>query len=347
MNYPALSLKSAGSLLKETASEWLNDNALRLSAALAYYSTFSIAPLLVIALAIAGWIFGREAASGLLDRQLQTLLGGAAAEGVKGLLTSASKPASSVLAGVLGIVALLLGASGVFGQLKDALNTIWEVRKKPGQAISGFIRERLLSFGMVLVIGFLLLVSLLLTAAVSGLTEYFGSGLAGPVLTGLSSLVSFAVVTLLFAAIFKVLPDAKVQWRDVWMGAVVTGLLFEIGKSLLALYLGHQSTSSAYGAATSVVLVLLWVYYASLILFFGAEFTQVYARAHGARIEPNENAEPVTPVPKRVLRPRKKAPVWRWDCVKWKTASPRNSCNEMRSTCCSQVFSAASCWAVV
>jgi membrane protein len=294
MNDSALSFRSTGALLKETASEWLEDNALRLSAALAYYSTFSIAPLIVIALAIAGWVFGREAASGMLDQQLYSLLGGAAAEGVKGMLQSASKPSSSAMAGVLGILALFLGASGVFGQLKDALNTIWEVRQKKGSTVKRFFRERLLSFGMVLVVGFLLLVSLLLTAGVSGLSGYFGSSLPAPLLTALSSIVSFGVITALFAAIFKVLPDVKIQWRDVWIGALVTALLFEIGKFLLALYLGRQSTSSAYGAATAVVLVLLWVYYASLILFFGAEFTQVYAKARGVRIEPTENAEPVT-----------------------------------------------------
>jgi membrane protein len=294
MNDSALSFKSAGALLKETASEWLEDNALRLSAALAYYSTFSIAPLIIIALAIAGWVFGREAANGLLDQQLYSLLGGAAAEGVKGMLQSASKPSSSAMAGVLGVLTLFLGASGVFGQLKDALNTIWEVRQKKGPAVKRFFRERLLSFGMVLVIGFLLLVSLLLSAAISGLAGYLGSSLPAPLLTGLSSIVSFGVITVLFAAIFKLLPDVKIQWREVWMGAVVTALLFEIGKFLLALYLGRQSTSSAYGAATAVVLVLLWVYYASLILFFGAEFTQVYAKKRGERIEPAENAEPVT-----------------------------------------------------
>ena len=294
MNNPALSFKSVGSLLKETVSDWLEDNALRLSAALAYYSTFSIAPLIVIALAIAGWVFGRDAANGLLDQQLRSLLGGAAAEGVKGMLQSASKPASSAMAAVLGFLALFLGASGVFGQLKDALNTIWEVRQKKGPAVKRFFRERLLSFGMVLVIGFLLLVSLLLSAGITGVAKYLGAGLPGALLAVLSSIVSFGVIMLLFAAIFKLLPDVKIQWRDVWMGAGVTALLFEIGKFLLALYLGRQGAASAYGAATSVVLVLLWVYYASLILFFGAEFTQVYAKARGARIEPSENAEPVS-----------------------------------------------------
>ena len=283
-----------GGLLKETVSEWMEDNALRLSAALAYYSTFSIAPLIVIALAIAGWVFGKDAASGLLDQQLHSMLGGAAAEGVKGMLQSASKPSSSAMAAVLGVLVLFLGASGVFGQLKDALNTIWEVKQKKGPAVKRFFRERLLSFGMVLVIGFLLLVSLLLTSALSGLAGYFGSGLPAPLLTALSSIVSFGAITALFAAIFKVLPDVKIQWRNVWIGALVTAVLFEIGKFGLALYLGRQSTSSAYGAATSVVLVLLWVYYASLILFFGAEFTQVYAKARGERIEPSENAEPVS-----------------------------------------------------
>jgi membrane protein len=291
----AAKTKSTFGLLKQAAVDWMEDNALRLSAALSYYSIFSIAPLLVIAIAIAGWFFGQQAAQGMLYEQLSGLLGAKAAEGIQGMVQSASKPSSSILAGIVGGITLLLGASGVFGQLKDALNTIWEVEAKPGQGIWKFIRERLLSFGMVAVIGFLLLVSLFVTTALAGISKYIGSALPIPgVLLGiLSSALSFAVITVLFAAIFKFLPDAKVQWRHVWIGAALTALLFEIGKALLAWYLGRQGAASAYGAATSAVLILLWVYYASLILFYGAEFTQVYARAKGARIEPSENAQRV------------------------------------------------------
>lgn len=283
-------------ILKETVRDWMDDNALRLSAALAYYSIFSIAPLLVISIAIAGWVLGPQAAQDLLNDQLRGFVGTQAADGIQEMVKSASKPSSSILAGIMGGIALLFGASGVFGQLKDALNTIWEVRPKSGQGIMKFIRERILSFGMVLVIGFLLLVSLLLTTMLTGLTKNLGSWLpiSETLVTVLSSVCSFGVVAVLFAAIFKFLPDAKVRWRDVWIGAVATALLFEVGKFLLGLYLGRESTASAYGAAASAVLVLLWVYYASCILFFGAEFTQVYAKAHGSQIQPDEHAEPVT-----------------------------------------------------
>lgn len=283
-------------IFKQAVTQWSEDNALRLSAALAYYSIFSIAPLLIIAVAIAGRLFGEEAAQGLLARQLHDLVGSKAAEGIEGMIQSANKPASSVWAGIMGTITLLLGASGIFGQLKDALNTIWEVRAKPGQGVMKYVRERLLSFGMVLVIGFILLVSLTLTTALAGLTSYLGSAfpLSKTLVAILGFTLSYGVNTLLFAAIFKILPDAKVRWREVWIGAAVTGLLFELGKFLLGFYLGRESTASAYGAATSVVLLLLWVYYASLILLFGAEFTQVYAQATGSQIEPAENAEPVT-----------------------------------------------------
>lgn len=283
-------------IFKQAVTQWSEDNALRLSAALAYYSIFSIAPLLVIAVAIAGRLFGEEAAQGLLARQLHDLMGSKAAEGIEGMIQSANKPASSVLAGIMGTITLLLGASGIFGQLKDALNTIWKVKAKPGQGVMKYVRERLLSFGMVLVIGFLLLVSLTLTTALAGLTSYLGSAfpLSKTLVAILGFALSYGVSTLLFAAIFKILPDAKVRWREVWIGAATTGLLFEIGKFLLGFYLGRESTASAYGAATSAVLLLLWVYYASLILLFGAEFTQAYALATGSRIEPAANAEPVT-----------------------------------------------------
>jgi membrane protein len=282
-------------MLKQAGVDWVEDNALRLSAAMAYYSIFSIAPLLVIAIAIAGFALGPEASQGLLQQQLQGLVGAKSAAAVQDMVQSASKPSSSWTAGIVGVVTLLLGASGVVGQLKDALNTIWEVESKPGQGIMGFIRQRLLSFAFVLVIGFLLLVSLLLTTALSGASKFIGNALpmSEAILGVFTFVISFAVITLLFACIYKFLPDAKVEWRHVWIGAAVTSLLFEIGKWLLAMYLGRESTASPYGAAASVVLLLLWVYYASLILFYGAEFTQVYARAHGAAIEPAENAQRV------------------------------------------------------
>lgn len=283
-------------LLKAAASDWREDNALRLSAALAYYSIFSIAPLIVIAMALAGWLLGEEATKGVLESQLSGLLGPQAAQGIQAMVQSASRPEGFTMAGAMGLLALLVGASGVFGQLKDALNTIWEVKPKSGQGVIKLVRERLLSFGMVAVIGFLLLVSLMMTTFLSGMMEHLGSVLpmSDALTMAAGSAISFGVITLSFAAIFKVLPDVNVRWSDVWVGALVTALLFEIGKFFLGVYLGRESTTSAFGAAGSLVLVLLWVYYASLILLFGAEFTQVYAKARGHQIEPSKNAEAVT-----------------------------------------------------
>lgn len=284
-------------LLKTTAQEWMKDKALRLSAAMAYYSIFSIAPLLVIALSMAGMVLGPDAVRGHLDDQLESIMSPRAAESVQSMVESASRPADSMLNAILGFGLLLVGASGVFAQLKDALNTIWEVKVKPGSSgVKTFLRQRLLNFGMVLVIGFLLLTSLLLTTALAAFNGYLDRIFAlPPAIWGIAAfLVSFGVVTLLFAFIFKVLPDAQIEWRHVWIGAAVTAALFEVGKFGLSWYLGRESTASSFGAAGAVVLLLLWVYYASCILFFGAEFTQVYAREYGQVVAPAENAEPVS-----------------------------------------------------
>ena len=273
----------------------MEDNALRLSAALAYYSIFSIAPLLVLAVGLAGWLLGDKAVSGNLSRELQGLVGYQAAQAMQSMIASASKPSQSFTATIVGLATLLIGASGGFGQLKDALNTIWEVRPKPGLGIRAFVRERLLTFGMVLVIGFLLLVSLLLSSFLAALSNWMKAFLHLPDwLGGAGMIVSFAIVTLLFALIFKVLPDVKIAWKHVWIGAATTAIFFELGKFGLAFYLGRESTTSSFGSAGSVVLLLLWVYYASCILLFGAEFTKVYAEAQGARLQPTELAIPVT-----------------------------------------------------
>lgn len=296
MNLQAITGSRVFKLLKETFDAWMEDNALRLSAALAYYSIFSIAPLLVIAISVAGLVLGEEAVRGQLGAQLQGYIGAQAAGAVEGMVKSASKPSDGWLGASIGFVTLMLGASGVFAQLKDALNTIWEVKAKGGAGVWGFLRARLLNFGMVLVIGFLLLTSLLLTTAFAALSGYIERVIGLPpfigVLVGFT--ISLALVTVLFAFIFKVLPDAQIEWRHVWIGAVVTALLFELGKFGLGFYLGRESTASSFGAAGSVVLLLLWVYYASCILLFGAEFTQVYARATGHEIKPAAGAVPVT-----------------------------------------------------
>ena len=283
-------------LLKATLDDWLEDNAQRLSAALAYYSIFSIAPLLVIAISVAGLVLGEEAVRGQLATQLSAYLGPQAAAGVQSMVQSASKPSDGWSGAVIGFATLLLGAAGIFGQLQDALNTIWEVKRKSNGGWKGFVRARLLNFGVVLVIGFLLLISLLLTTALAALNGYFERLMGIPPFVGavLAFFLSFSVVTTLFAFIFKVLPDARIEWRHVWIGAVVTALLFELGKFALSFYLGRESTASSFGAAGSVVIILLWVFYASCILLFGAEFTQVYAREFGEKILPSENAVAIT-----------------------------------------------------
>jgi membrane protein len=293
---PAFLNKTPFLLLRATLESWMDDKALRLSAAVAYYSIFSIAPLLILSISFASTFFGQEAVRGHLDVQLVQYIGAPAAEAVQSMVKSAAKADQGVLATVLGFITLLVGATGVFGQLKDALNTIWEVRPKPGKAWILFLRERVISFGMVLVIGFLLLTSLLLTTVLAALNQYLENilPLPGFMWAALSMIVSFGIVTVLFALMFKVLPDAMIEWRDVWTGAFFTAALFEVGKFGLSLYLGRENTASSYGAAGAVVLLLLWVYYNACILFLGAEFTQVYAQHTGRFIRPSPGAEPVS-----------------------------------------------------
>jgi membrane protein len=279
--------------LREVFSEWSNDNAQRLGAALAYYSAFSIAPLIVIVLAVAGLIFGRDAATGQINNQLQDLLGTQATEGISQMLVAADKPAEGILAAAVSIVILLVGASGVFGELQSALNTIWRVEPKPGRGILGTIKDRFLSFTMVLGTGFLFLVSLLIGAALSALETWMGGFVPehGWLMQFFHLGVSFAITTLLFALIYKVLPDVEIRWRDVWIGAIVTSLLFSVGKFAIGLYLGRSAVASSYGAAGSFIVVLIWVYYSSQILFLGAEFTKIHALAYGSGAKPAHDAQ--------------------------------------------------------
>ncbi|AFY88546.1 YihY/virulence factor BrkB family protein [Chroococcidiopsis thermalis] len=289
-------IKTIISLLRETFTEWNEDKASRLAAALAYYTVFSLAPMLIIAIAIAGAVFGEEAARGEIVTQIQGLVGRDGAKFIETAIEGASKPKAGTIASLISIAVLLFGASGLFAQLQDSLNTIWEVQPKPGRGVIGILRDRFLSFTMVLGVGFLLLVSLVLSAGLSGLVNFLGSLLPGigALLQIANFVLSFAVTTLLFGLIYKVLPDVKIAWSDVWSGAIVTSLLFSIGRFALGLYLGNSSFGSTYGAAGSVVIILVWVYYAAQILFFGAEFTQVYARRYGSRIVPTKNAIPLT-----------------------------------------------------
>ena len=291
-----MNLKAVWGLLQETFSEWNKDKASRLAAALAYYTVFSLAPLLLIVIAIAGSVFGEEAARGEIVKQIQGLVGQDGAEFIETAIENASKPTAGTIASIISLIALLFGASGVFAELQDALNTVWEVQLKPERGLLNIIRNRFLSFTMVLGVGFLLLVSLVVTATLSVLVNFVGNALPG--IDALWQLVnfilSFVVTTLLFGLIYKVLPDVKIAWSDVWIGAAITSLLFSIGRFLLGQYLGNNSFGSTYGAAGSLVVILAWVYYAAQILFFGAEFTQVYARRYGSQIVPAKNAVPLT-----------------------------------------------------
>ncbi len=292
-----MNLASYWQVLKAAGLEWMKDKIPQLGAALAFYSVLSMAPMLVIAIAVAGMVFGQEVASGQLDTQIRGFVGKEGAEAVKEMLANARKPSEGIFASVIGVVTLLVAASGVFGQLQDSMNTIWEVEPKPGRGILGLIKDRFLSLSMVFGIGFLLLISLILSSALSALGGAFGGLLPVPAafLQGLELVVSFTVVTLLFAMIYKFLPDVKIAWGDVWVGSVITALLFTVGKFAIGLYLGKSSFGSAYGAAGSLVVLLVWIYYSSQILFFGAEFTKAYANQKGSRILPDKDARPVTP----------------------------------------------------
>ncbi len=283
-------------LLRQTFAAWSEDKVPQLGASLAFYSALSIAPLLVIALAVAGLVFGKEAAGGQIVAQLTSLVGEQGGKAIEDMIQSANKPGAGILATLLSIATLVFGASGVFGQLQDSLNTIWEVKPKSGLGIMGFIRHRFLSIAMVMGVAFLLLVSLLITAALSALGSFAGHlpDSVQWVAQMVNFVVSFVVITALFAMMFKLLPDVKMAWGDVWLGAVVTAILFTVGKFAIGLYLGHSSMASSYGVAGSFVVLLVWVYYSAQILFFGAELTQVYADRYGSRIVPAENAVPLT-----------------------------------------------------
>jgi membrane protein len=283
-------------LLSTTFSGWSEDKAPRLGAALAYYTVFSLTPLLMIAIAVAGFIFGAEAARGQIVGQIQALVGEEGGKAIQTMIENAAREKNTGIAATLiGVATLLFGASGVFGELQDSLNTVWGVKPRPGRGVLGMIKDRFASFTMVMGIAFLLLVSLILTAAISALGAMLGGAVAEGPLHVLNALVSFAIVTGLFAAMYRYVPDAKIEWRDVWIGAAVTSLLFTVGKVAIGLYLGRGSVASAYGAAGSLVVLLVWVYWSAQILFFGAEFTKVYARSYGSGLRPELDAVPVSP----------------------------------------------------
>ena len=292
--------KSIWQFLKTTINEWVEAEPFQLAAALSYYTLFSLAPLLLIAIGVAGIVFGREAAQNQIVETLQGMIGQDSARTVQEMIQASNeKPKTGMLSTVIGFVALLFGAGGVVGQLQTSLNKMWEVTPKPGQGIWGFLRQRFFSFAMVLAIGFLLLVSLVVTAVLSSFTVMLSSflGDATFVAHAVDILISFGFVTLLFALIYKYVPDVEIEWRDVWIGAALTSILFTVGKYLIGLYIGTSGVSSTFGAAGSLITILVWVYYSSLIFFLGAEFTRVYATQYGSGVAPAENAQPMDAAP--------------------------------------------------
>ena len=281
-----MKLNEAWRLVKQAAAAWMEDRAPSMGAALSYYTVFSIAPLLLIVIAVAGLVFGAEAAQGAIVAQLQGLLGEGGARTIQDLLRSVSEPKESVAATIVGGVLLLIGATTVFAELQIALDRVWEVpeRARPS-GLWGFLRARLLSFGMILGIGFLLLISLVISAAISALGDWWGPlfGAWETLAQVVNFAASFALVTVMFALIYRFMPDKRIEWHDVWIGAAVTALLFTIGKTLIGLYIGKSSVTSGFGAAGSLAVLLLWVYYSAQIFLLGAEFTWVYTHRYGSR----------------------------------------------------------------
>lgn len=278
--------------LKKTYNEFSEDRCPQMAAALAFYTMLSLAPLLYLIVTIAGLVMGQQAIQ-TFDQQAQTLVGPSGAQELQQMLHDANQPSRNTLANIVSILVLVFSATGLVAQLQASLNQAWDVEPDPEQGgIKNFIMKRILSLGMILGIAFLLLVSMLLTTTLGAVGDWLSQwlGVGQVVHFAISEGTTFAVVLILFAAMFKVLPDAKVPWRDVWIGALFTAILFTVGKFLIGLYLGNKDMSSGYGQAGSLVLVLLWIYYSSMIFFFGAEMTQVWSRRHGRDIEPAEGA---------------------------------------------------------
>jgi membrane protein len=280
-------------LIKETARQWYAHDTFQLGAALAYYTVFSMAPVLIIAIGIAAVVFGQQRAQEQVIEEIEQTLGSTIGEAIRDTMRYAHNSHSGAIATIVGVGVLLFGATSVFAQLQTALNTVWGVKLRPDSGIWDMVKARLLSFAIVLAIGFLLLVSLVMSAALAALGSLLtpASHPGGIYLWQLlNGIVSFGFITLLFAMIYKILPDVKIAWRHVWIGAAVTALLFTIGKFLIGLYLGRSTVTSSYGAAGSLVVVLLWVYYSSQVFLFGAEFTRVYTEWSGTTVMPTEKA---------------------------------------------------------
>ncbi len=291
--YMGRRLRAFWGLLKAASADWVNDHAQRLGAALSFYTILAISPLFVIVFFLVNlWLNTTSAREQIFD-QLRDLIGPQGAQALQTILVNPHQHAQGTVASIIAICTLVITATGLFLELQQDLNLIWGVEARPGQGWRGFIKNRLLSFAMILGIGFLLLVSLIVSAALAVLNKYFSTMIPGAAVLWqvVNILVSLGVITLLFAMIYKVLPDVKIAWREVWVGAVITALLFTAGKFLLGMYLGRSTVASAYGAAGSLVILLLWIYYSAQILFFGAELTQVYACRFGKRMEPADHAQ--------------------------------------------------------
>ena len=304
------SFKELWALVKSASSAWIDDYAPSMGAALSYYTLFSLAPLLLIVISVAGLVFGADAVRGEIFSQLQGLMGDDAAKAVEGILASVSKPAQGITATLIGVALILIGATAVFGELQDALDRIWRApARDPSSGLLGLLRTRLLSFGMILGIAFLLMVSLVLGAVMAALGKWWGGVFAGWEMLAqfVNALISFALTAAVFAMIYKLMPRVKVRWQDVWFGALVTSLLFTVGKFLIGLYIGKSGVASGFGAAGSLVIILVWVYYSAQIFLIGAEFTRVYAHTFGpARDLPSASAvAPLAPagIPTRTTTP--------------------------------------------
>lgn len=288
-------------LVRSAVSAWVDDYAASMGAALAFYTLFSIAPLLLIVISVAGLVFGQEAARGEIFGQLSGMLGDDSAKAVESMLEAVNRPGAGIVATLVGIVALVIGATTVFAELQDAMDRIWRAPTRPKGGLWALIRARLLSLGMVMGIGFLLMVSLVASAGLSALGKWWGPWFAEQAFLAqiLDVVVSFGLVTAMFAMIYKVIPRAKIAWRDVWVGAALTALLFTAGKFLIGLYIGRSGVASPFGAAGALVVLLLWVYYSAQIFLLGAEFTWVYSHQHGSRKGKDVTPEDAAPVPQR------------------------------------------------
>jgi membrane protein len=296
-----MNLKSLYQLAKTAFGNWIADYAPSMGAALAYHTVFSIAPLLVIVIAAAALIFGQEAAQAAIIEQASGMIGETGARAIEGMLASAKKPKEGMIASTLGILILIIGSTTVFAELETNLNRVWKVESDKGSGLWNFIRTRLLAFGMVLAIGFLLIVSLVVGAGIAAWGKYWSGWFGGleALLQAANFVVSVAVITVLFAMIYKFIPQVAIRWRDVWIGALVTSLLFSLGKFLIGIYIGKTGVESSYGAAGALAVILLWVYYSAQIFLLGAEFTKVYADSHGSR----KNLKPdVTPTTQTLVR---------------------------------------------